>query len=518
MKKLHFIISLFVLAIATGCSNDSNGRDVDVDSIEAPKNISALTTITQDNSGKVTFLPKGEGVTQYQVNFGDGSPVSNYLSAGATVAHTYKEGIYQAKIMAMGINGKITEVTQEVTVSFLAPSNLQVTLAHVVGDNLSATVSAKASFETYFQVYFGEATNEVPVDFMEGETIKHTYANIGTYEVKVVALSGGKATTVHTESITISNPILLPVDFESATLNYAFNTFGGVATVVANNPSVDASNVSAKVAKLTKPAGAEVWAGSFLELGEPINFATLKKIKIKAWSPKAGIVVKMKLENLANPDINAEVDVTNTVANNWEELVFDFSAVDNANKYQRVVLFFDFGNAGTGVDYYYDDIQLTSGAESLVLPLTFESTALTYAYGNFGGAAAAVVANPDKSGINTSSTVSALTKNNGAEVWAGSSLALETAINFSTFKKLKMKVWSPQAGIIVKFKLENLNDASINKEIDATTTVANGWEELTFDFNGIVNANNYQRIVLFFDFGNNGTGKTYFFDDIKQSN
>ncbi|MBF4484102.1 MULTISPECIES: hypothetical protein [unclassified Flavobacterium] len=518
MKKLHFIISLFVLAITVGCSNDSNGSDVDIDSIGAPKNISALTTITQDNSGKVTFLPKGEGVTQYQINFGDGSPVSSYLSAGATVAHTYKEGIYQAKIMAMGLNGKITEVTQEVTVSFLAPSNLQVTLAHVVGDNLSASVSAKASFETYFQVYFGETPNEIPVDFMEGETIKHTYANIGTYEVKVVALSGGKATSVHTESITISNPILLPVDFESATLNYAFTTFGGVATVVANNPSVDASNVSAKVAKLTKPAGAEVWAGSFLELGEPINFSTLKKIKIKAWSPKAGIVVKMKLENLTNSDINTEVDVTNTVANNWEELVFDFSAVDNANKYQRVVLFFDFGNAGTGVDYYYDDIQLTSGAESLVLPLTFESTNLTYAYGNFGGAAASVVANPDKSGINTSSKVSALTKNNGAEVWAGSSLALETAINFSTFKKLKIKVWSPQAGIIVKFKLENLNDATINKEIDATTTVANSWEELTFDFDGIVNANNYQRVVLFFDFGNNGTGKTYYFDDIKQSN
>lgn len=337
MKKLHFIISLFVLAITIGCSNDSNGSDVDIDSIGAPKNISALTTITQDNSGKVTFLPKGEGVTQYQINFGDGSPVSNYLSAGATVAHTYKEGVYQARIMAMGINGKITEVTQEVTVSFLAPSNLQVTLAHVVGDNLSVSVSAKASFETYFQVYFGENPNEVPVDFMEGETIKHTYANIGTYEVKVVALSGGKATAVHTESITISNPILLPVDFESTTLNYAFTTFGGVATVVANNPSVDASNVSAKVAKLTKPAGAEVWAGSFLELGEPINFSTLKKIKIKAWSPKAGIVVKMKLENLTNPDINTEVDVINTVANNWEELIFDFSAVDNANKYQRVV-------------------------------------------------------------------------------------------------------------------------------------------------------------------------------------
>jgi hypothetical protein len=518
MKKLHFIISLFVLAIAIGCSNDSNGSDVDIDSIGAPVNISALTTIAQDNSGKVTFLPKGEGVTQYEIYFGHGATQPVIVNPGATATHTYPEGVYQAKIVAMGINGKKTEVTQTVTVSFLAPTNLQVTLAHVVGDNLSASVSAKANFETFFQVYFGETPNEVPVDFMEGETIKHTYANVGTYEVKVVALSGGKATTTHTESITISNPILLPVDFESATLNYAFNNFGGALTTVANNPSVDASNVSAKVAKLTKTAGAEVWAGSFLELGVPIDFSTLKKIRIKAWSPKAGIVVKMKLENLTDSNINAEVDVTNTVANGWEELTFDFSAVDNANKYQRVVLFFDFGNAGTGADYYYDDIQLTSGAESLVLPLTFESATLSYAYGNFGGATTAVITNPDKSGINTSSKVSALTKGNGSEVWAGSSLALETPINFSTFKKLKMKVWSPQAGIIVKFKLENLTDSSINKEIDATTTVSNSWEELTFDFAGIVNANNYQRIVIFCDFGNSGTGKTYYFDDIKQSN
>ncbi|MCV9926986.1 PKD domain-containing protein [Flavobacterium sp. LS1R49] len=516
MKKIHFIISLFVLATFIGCSNDSS--DINLDGISAPKNISALTTVTQDNSGKVTFLPKGEGVTQYQINFGDGTTVSDYISAGGTVAHTYKEGVYQAKIIAMGISGKITEVTQTVTVSFLAPTNLQVALARVAGDNLSVSVSAKANFETFFQVYFGEVPNEVPVDFMEGETIKHTYANIGAYEVKVVALSGGTATTTYTETITISNPILLPIDFESTTLNYAFSNFGGAFTAVADNPSVDAGNVSAKVAKLTKSAGAEVWAGSLLELGAPIDFSTLKKIRIKTWSPKAGIVVKMKLENLTNPDINIEVDVTNTVANNWEELTFDFSAVDNVNKYQKVVLFFDFGNTGTGDDYYFDDIQLTSGAESLVLPLTFESTTLDYSYGNFGGATSVVIANPDKTGINTSSKVSALTKGNGAEVWAGSSLALDTPINFSTFKKIKMKVWSPQAGIIVKFKLENLTDPNINKEIDATTTVANGWEELTFDFAGIVNTNNYQRVVVFFDFGNSGTGKTYYFDDIKQSN
>jgi hypothetical protein len=41
----------------------------------------------------------------------------------------------------------------------------------------------------------------------------------------------------------------------------------------------------------------------------------------------------------------------------------------------------------------------------------------------------------------------------------------------------------------------------MNIEVDATSTIANGWEELTFDFPGIVSSNNYQRVVVFFDFG-----------------
>jgi hypothetical protein len=85
-------------------------------------------------------------------------------------------------------------------------------------------------------------------------------------------------------------------------------------------------------------------------------------------------------------------------------------------------------------------------------------------------------------------------------------------------QKIKMKVWSPAAGKVVKLKLEKLSDATINIEKDATTTVANGWEELTFDFAGINNANNYQRVVFFFDFGNAGNGATYYYDDITQSN
>ena len=81
-----------------------------------------------------------------------------------------------------------------------------------------------------------------------------------------------------------------------------------------------------------------------------------------------------------------------------------------------------------------------------------------------------------------------------------------------------MKVWSPQAGIIVKLKLENQANSNINTELDATTTVANGWEELTYKFTGIKNANNYQRVVVFFNFGNADNGASYYFDDIRLSN
>ena len=58
-------------------------------------------------------------------------------------------------------------------------------------------------------------------------------------------------------------------------------------------------------------------------------------------------------------------------------------------------------------------------------------------------------------------------------------------------------------------------------EVEATTTVANEWQVLTFDLaaaTGFSTANLYDRVILFPDFGVNGTGSIYYFDDIKQSN
>ena len=45
-----------------------------------------------------------------------------------------------------------------------------------------------------------------------------------------------------------------------------------------------------------------------------------------------------------------------------------------------------------------------------------------------------------------------------------------------------IKVWSPLANTEVRIKLEEIGNAGNNVEKFITTTVTNGWEELTFPF------------------------------------
>lgn len=516
MKNSIYIIGLWMLLWGTACTRDNDS--VALDQVAAPNQVSALTTITQDNTGKVTITPRGEGVTRYEIYYGDGTTDPAYVNPGGNTTHVYPEGTYNLRIVGVTLNGKRTESTQPLTVSYVAPTNLQVTIAPNAANPMQISVSATADLETFFQVYFGDVPNETPTQFIQGDTITHTYANTGTYTVTVVALSGGTATTTYTQTVTISNPILLPIDFQSSTLNYAFTNFGGAIGTVVNNPNINATNTSSKVGQLIKVNGAETWAGAYLTLGQPIDLSSLKKISMKVWAPQSGITVKMKLENLSDPNTNIEVDVTNTQANAWETLTFDFSAANTSNSYQKLVVFFDFGHSGTGQTFYFDDIQQTSGLPTLGLPLTFESALLTYTFTDFGGAITTVEPNTVSGGINTSNKIAKQVKGAGAQTWAGSFIDMAAPIDFSSLHKIKMKVWSPQAGITVKFKMEKLGNSNINIERDATTTTSNAWEELTYDFSGIVNSNNYQRVVVFFNFGAAGTGTTYYFDDIRLSN
>lgn len=81
---------------------------------------------------------------------------------------------------------------------------------------------------------------------------------------------------------------------------------------------------------------------------------------------------------------------------------------------------------------------------------------------------------------------------------------------------MKLKVWSPVANAPILLKLENPDNGDDNIEVSMSTTGANQWEELTYDFTGIEAFPNIKRVVLFGNFGTAGTGEVYYFDDIRK--
>jgi hypothetical protein len=517
MKKFKYLLNIFLASILVFACVEEIENNIDfVDTIDVPTNISAMISITQDNTGVVTITPTGEGVVSYSVDFGDGSNESESINPGNSVVHTYPEGTYEATIIAVGLNGEVTETVVSVVVSYSAPENLVVVINNVPGNPFDINVSATADLAASFEVYFGDqGPEEAPTPLQIGETLTYTYSAVGEYSVTVVALSGGAATTEYIEVITITNPLLMPIDFEDSSLNYSFVDFGNAQSTVIPNPDPSGINTSTTVGQSFKFNGSETWAGSFLTIDEPVDFSSLNNIAVDVWTSEFGEVVKLKLENSANPDINTEVDMTTSVNQGWETLIYDFSASDLSQDYDRIVIFFDFGNVGDDTSYYFDNIRLSLPAVSNFTTVEDFQGELpgNFAFGGVEGVQ--LVSNPNPTGVNTTSTAMQFTKTDGAEVWGGMGFAVDGIINFNGTNQIKINSYAPEAGKVVKVKLETIegNVDGLTYEFDMTTTVANQWEVLTYDFSAAPDLD-YVSFIVFYDFGNQNAG-VYHFDEIQ---
>jgi hypothetical protein len=519
---MKYILTLSILlATLAGCQKEKFEDVSFAANGKAPDSLSVLFEITQDNTGLVTITPNGVGAISYDVYYGHGSTTPVKVAAGKNTTHIYPEGVYNVKLVGYSVNGKMTEMTKQLTVAFRAPENLQVTATIDPANNYKVNVSATALYETNFRVFFGASPNETPVTFLEGQTVSYTYAATGTYNIRVVAQSGGAATSQQIVPITIVDPILLPLTFESPTINYNWFNFDGGNVTVINNPQATGINTSSKVARMVKNAG-QPWGGSFLTLSSNIDFSANKIFRMKVFSPRVGAKVLLKVENSANGAINFEKEVLTTVANAWEDLVFDYRTINASQNYNRIVVIFDNGTMGDGsanFTFLMDDIRLVNTLP-LSLPLDFESTSTNFNWFDFDGGNATVVPNPQINGINTSSRVGRMIKNAG-QPWGGSFLTLSQPMDFSVNKVFRMKVFSPRVGAKVLLKVENSTNSNINFEKEVTTSIANAWEDLVFDYSGINAANVYDRIVLIFELGTPGDGSanfTFLFDDIRLTN
>ncbi|WP_299441485.1 hypothetical protein [uncultured Aquimarina sp.] len=158
---------------------------------------------------------------------------------------------------------------------------------------------------------------------------------------------------------------ILPIDFESSAGTFNLFGFGGTATEdavgqVIDNPDISGINTSTRVATLNKPAGSEVWSGVAIPLreGYSIDFTSSTMISVDVWVPRAGIPILFKVENGTGDA--AEISVMATQANTWHTLTFDLSSAPGFNSsiaYTQVDLFFDFGTAGMGEVFYFDNIR-----------------------------------------------------------------------------------------------------------------------------------------------------------------
>ncbi len=165
-----------------------------------------------------------------------------------------------------------------------------------------------------------------------------------------------------TEIIDTTPPVTLPIGFENTSLTYDFVGFEGADSAIETNPDQTGENTSATVMRTTKTDGAQFFAGTAIELDEPVDLSNTGKIVFSSWSPKAGIPVKVRLEDAANTEgVGIEVDVNTVTASTWETLEADFSTLQNANvDYVRIVLFYEFiaDLPGDGTTYYFDNLSV----------------------------------------------------------------------------------------------------------------------------------------------------------------
>ncbi len=317
----------------------------------------------------------------------------------------------------------------------------------------------------------------------------------------------------------------LPFDFEPVPLQSDFIDFdGGTATVIPN-PFPMGSNTSPRVGQIVRDGGT-IWAGSKVVLSDFLDFSTEGGFSMKVFSHVEGITMKLKLEGNAN----TERDATVTVANEWETLTWDFSG-EPANTYNTIVFMFDFGNTGNGSPlstFLFDDViqlDLTGGLEQMDLPVTFEDTTVYYTVTDFGGNSSVLGSGP----VDPNNTVSITTKTMGAATWAGTTIG--SPIGFknqipvtASDTKMTVRVYSPDAGIPVRLKIEDHTDPTKSVETETLTTLANEWEYMVFDFNNeapgtaVLNPNyHFDMASIFFNFGTDGSTageKTYYFDDV----
>ena len=529
MKVLKYILStLFVIAAVWSCTDEEFGNLDFIGTATAPTEVAAVFRITQDNTGLVTITPSAEGATQFEIDYGDGTTTLAKVLAGKVITHTYPEGTYTVKIIAVGLTGLKTEITEEIVVSFQAPMfGTQPIIENdkAISKQVNVTVPDDTQFAMFFDVYFVEDGVETIRSANVGQTVSYVYANPGLYDIKVVLKGGAIATTEYLLEGFEVTEILSPVTSAPMPQARAESDYISIYSDAYNDvPGINYN-----------PDWGQQWQGSSYEefdlngdkmlnyinlsyqgivINQNIDVTEMEFLHLDVWTADSP-GVETSLISATNGEKPVWRDLT---ANEWTSIDIPISEFTDQGltvadiKEMKFVSQSWIDGTGAAGSVFIDNIYFYKSPTVFAdLPITFDSS--IEAFEPFLDAQFEIVPDPE----DANNPVGKITNIGQGWGWEGVKLKLDKSIDLSIIPTIKLDFYNDGASHDVLLKLEDSTsppDGNGNPTVfeEVNVEVSNtGWSQLVFNF---TSGGNYDTVVLFVDGGVEGIPGTYYFDNV----
>ena len=215
-------------------------------------------------------------------------------------------------------------------------------------------------------------------------------------------------------------------DFESIPMNLMLNdpsTDSSMLTVVMN-PVMGTIDSSMQVVEFLRDKDGIPWEGFWGILADSIDLTTNKYVHVKVWKPRIS-PLHFKVGNGPGGALEIESMNPQTLTNEWEDIVFDFSSI--TGKFALVQLSPDFAdpvNLTEDITIYFDDIYINNDPTPNSAPVymieDYEHITLNLMLGGGDDNSTMMqIPNPDPSGINMSGNVIDFLRDKDGVPWDG---------------------------------------------------------------------------------------------------
>ena len=413
MKKIRYIFSLCLIALTVWtCADDENIEFVST--ATAPTNLAIQLDVTQDNTGLVTMLPTAEGAVSFDIIFGDDTIEPESVENGNNISHIYDEGTYTVSVTAYGVTGLSTSISQELVISFQAPTNLVVTVENDDAFSKQVNVTVSADFAINFEVYSGESGVLDPVTANIGDTAVLQYVDAGVYDITIIVLGAAIETITYIEENFEVTEILAPTEsaptpqarqpedvisifsdaYSNITLDElptSWSSSGFLATTIESNNTWQLSNLD--------------FVGMVTNYAQGIDLSQMETMHIDYWVPD-GVSNELLVKIVNTVDGGEDIESLGaTVSGSWQSIDIDMTGFDggdlfNKEKITQILIDSDGVASTVFIDNFYfykeptdsfDDGLLTNGDFELgsefwlvgvdpasAAPVTTDATGNTY--------------------------------------------------------------------------------------------------------------------------------------------